>query len=1297
MSKIKTSNVTPRTNGGSLTIGEPRSTTYFHKDSDVVIPGYATKDYVDEVASAAPHGNPVFHLNDNKLVRSYTIPEGKNAGTFGELEMSDNVDVHIPDGSTWTIVGNKEVGSDGTIALSDLVDTDIPMIPQPDAMLWYDEFSGKWKPKTISSLPPGEAGQDGEDGKSAYEIYAETTSDSPVKTVQEWLDSLQGADGEDGKDSLEVWLEKNPGSSEEDYWESMRGPIGPDGLSSFDLWLADNPGGTEEEYWASLEGPQGQPGPGFDYKGNVATESDLPNDSGNPNSDGDAYFVEDVGELFAWGADDQWHSLGQIQGEQGEEGDKGETGDSAYEIWLKSNPGKTEQEFLDSLKGETGDAGEDGEDGLGQMVGVGSTVTLDAGESATVTQNPNLSTQEKIILDFGIPKGLDGIDGLPGDEGLPGADGASAYESWLAAGNSGSEQDFLDSIVGDKGDDGEDGLSAYEVAIENGFSGTEEEWLNSLVGEKGPQGDGIHVKGHVSDESQLPPTAEVGDAYGDDNGDLWVYSDSGTWINFGRVQGPAGEDGKDGKSAYASALDAGFQGSEEEWIASLKGDEGEPGESIKGDPGDDGKSAYDIAVEQGFQGTEDQWLESLKGEDGLLDDETLAQIQDDLTQINSTLTPSSDDTVLTGHVTNNGDGTFTHTTSWEKVKHPDPYFDNSHTDDGDNVAVGIEALSMNDVGGARANVAVGYFSLWNNWNGTHSTAIGYEAAKGNIAGSQNVAIGSWASWKNQEGKFNTVIGSEAALESQGGNGNVIIGKGAGYNTSGNNNIVIGCVASTSSPTAEAEIVIGTPAQKSFSVPGVGLEITKDEILHNGQPIGGVGDDSDHPVWNRYEEWKFRFQQFGGWPIEDPYAQIEWVHAAEGKSVAGNTLVDAVVKVGNAQDPAVTTPIKMMYTAPTGDTYGVSADLSGTPLAGNYACSAYSPEKDIWVVMKGEQPEGFPIGDTAAYLDSNSDTFSFLPATEGDNISDVVWTSVIWTGINGGTFQALGYKRSDGPDKARNWSSYDGRGWYPNTRTSLQSYCPMARLNPEECDMYYLVTFKTSPSSTEEGSWNNYVYRSETGKLGEGVATSLDYLDGPTPKVIDCAYGNGVTVAVFEDVEPGKPICAASMTEGFEGQLGYFFGWDKSRWFIAPENPDLGQNFTGGENRPFEGKVQGITFTGGRFVITIDTGFVLNSEDGVRWGIDFISKDHKITGAAYHLTDDANSSGNPNPPTHKCHFIDASYQNYVDGSWVYGTAYQYKVDKFYGLSTYDEQGSKLAHYSDIEQLKAEIAELKNVKA
>ncbi len=54
-----------------------------------------------------------------------------------------------------------------------------------------------------------------------------------------------------------------------------------------------------------------------------------------------------------------------------------------------------------------------------------------------------------------------------------------------------------------------------------------------------------------------------------------------------------------------------------------KGDKGDPGvdgkngvDGVDGANGVDGKSAYDIAVDNGFEGTEKEWLESLKGADG---------------------------------------------------------------------------------------------------------------------------------------------------------------------------------------------------------------------------------------------------------------------------------------------------------------------------------------------------------------------------------------------------------------------------------------------------------------------------------------------------------------------------------------------------------------------------------------------------------------------------------------------------------------------------------------------------------
>jgi hypothetical protein len=69
-------------------------------------------------------------------------------------------------------------------------------------------------------------------------------------------------------------------------------------------------------------------------------------------------------------------------------------------------------------------------------------------------------------------------------------------------------------------------------------------------------------------------------------------------------RGPAGV-GSNGKSAYQLAVESGFNGSVDDWLNSLKGDDGESGDD-----------AYQIAVNEGFRGSKEEWLDSLRGEDG---------------------------------------------------------------------------------------------------------------------------------------------------------------------------------------------------------------------------------------------------------------------------------------------------------------------------------------------------------------------------------------------------------------------------------------------------------------------------------------------------------------------------------------------------------------------------------------------------------------------------------------------------------------------------------------------------------
>ena len=75
---------------------------------------------------------------------------------------------------------------------------------------------------------------------------------------------------------------------------------------------------------------------------------------------------------------------------------------------------------------------------------------------------------------------------------------------------------------------------------------------------------------------------------------------------FGLAACQKGDDGAAGKSAYEIAVDNGFQGTEQEWLDSLKGSSS----------GSQGKSAYDIWLENGHTGSEADFLEWLKGEKG---------------------------------------------------------------------------------------------------------------------------------------------------------------------------------------------------------------------------------------------------------------------------------------------------------------------------------------------------------------------------------------------------------------------------------------------------------------------------------------------------------------------------------------------------------------------------------------------------------------------------------------------------------------------------------------------------------
>lgn len=128
----------------------------------------------------------------------------------------------------------------------------------------------------------------------------------------------------------------------------------------------------------------------------------------------------------------------------------GQNGKSAYEIAVENGFEGTEQEWLESLKGEPGEPGTSGSDGqngaAGQDgVGVKDAEINDKGELVITLTNGQ-------VLNLGVVVGADGEQGPEGPQGKPGEDGEDGEQG--PAGPQGPQ--------GEPGEDGEDGVQGPE-------------------------------------------------------------------------------------------------------------------------------------------------------------------------------------------------------------------------------------------------------------------------------------------------------------------------------------------------------------------------------------------------------------------------------------------------------------------------------------------------------------------------------------------------------------------------------------------------------------------------------------------------------------------------------------------------------------------------------------------------------------------------------------------------------------------------------------------------------------------
>ena len=202
--------------------------------------------------------------------------------------------------------------------------------------------------------------------------------------------------------------------------------------------------------------------------------------------------------------------------------------------------------------------------------------------------------------------GTSGFSGAVGSQGQSGFSGISGYSG--AVGQSGFSG--ISGYSGAVGQSGISGFSGFSGAVgQSGISG-----FSGFSGYSGQQGANINIVGEVATPADLPPSANVNDAYiVTSDGNLYVWNGS-TWFDAGQIVGPAGASGISGFSGYSGASGiSGFSG-----FSGISGFSGEIGQSglsgysgFSGTVGASGASGY-----SGFSGFSGSGVSGYSGYSG---------------------------------------------------------------------------------------------------------------------------------------------------------------------------------------------------------------------------------------------------------------------------------------------------------------------------------------------------------------------------------------------------------------------------------------------------------------------------------------------------------------------------------------------------------------------------------------------------------------------------------------------------------------------------------------------------------
>ena len=486
-------------------------------------------------------------LQEAGVEHAALLPE--NAAGFRYIRLNaDKVLEVSTDGTTW-----QATGSSGHLIL----DADGEELPQRSRMQFAGCEVTDDGTKTIihgvkgdqgetgATGPTGPQGPKGEKGDTGLAVIPSVDQDTGLMSFRlgeagavpapvyvrgpqgpqgvQGLQGLQGIQGVQGPRGA-AGAEGAAGATGPQGPQGLKGDQGPQGLKG-----EQGPAGPQGEQ--GLQGPAGVMGP--------------QGPRGEAGAKGDKGDKGEKGETGARGA----------QGVQGVQGLKGEQGIQ----------GPAGAQGPQGIQGPKGDKGNDGrsfeiEDVYPTLAALRTALPNGADGAYQVASSGELYIWSESNVDWVSigalqgpqgPQGVQGVQGPAGPQGETGPQGPQGEQG----------------IQGEKGDTGETGAQGPKG--DTGAAGAQgEQGIQGPQGEQGPRGlQG--PKGDTGETGEQGPKGETGPV-----GPTGPKGDPGEQGPQGEqgvqgVQGPAGPTGPEGKSAYQSARDGGYTGTEAEFNASL--------------------------------------------------------------------------------------------------------------------------------------------------------------------------------------------------------------------------------------------------------------------------------------------------------------------------------------------------------------------------------------------------------------------------------------------------------------------------------------------------------------------------------------------------------------------------------------------------------------------------------------------------------------------------------------------------------------------------------------------------------